>query len=147
MVPLEFTASLAFHGQSIDASPEGASHISFAFYLSDRDDITPLSINGGSPLVLATSDNTELDDVSEEVLSGNLTDGGVYASSGITRVEIDADLCATEDRFICIKYVVVADLEPPFRDEDVTNDFQCVDVSSYMACHDGMFIASIFEPQ
>ena len=94
-------------------------------------------MNRGEPLLLGSLGDMKLTTATHANLSTALEDGSDMPVIGTSSIEVTSDLCATADRWFCVKYVVISSLVPPFRDVTTANDWACEDVSHLMACNDG----------
>lgn len=132
-VPIAFTASLAFSGRLLYTNKP---FVSFQFFLSDKDDITPTDAFVGSQI--DNEAKTVLSTATIADLSEDFTDGSSFTVTGTTEITIPSDVC-TDARFVCLKVHVptAADMVPPYRELDTSNDWQCVDVSAFLECTDG----------
>ena len=137
---LTFSATLAFDGAKL--AGDSKLQVSFEFFLSDRNDVTPSALNGRTPLRVADVTRTHLSDATREELSGDLVDEAEYNVSGMTEVYVPSDSCATSDRFLCVHYMMLRTATVAFRDSDSSNDFQCADISSKLKCTNGKRVIS-----
>ena len=135
VTPVSFSLQLTVNGRPLVSDGMG-SFIGFDFYLSDQDDITPTAINSATEFLVSWS--VEVDEATETVFNGHLLNGETYGAVGVAEVLIPGDACADTSRFLCAKYSIIRDMQPPMRELDDTNDFACSDVSSVLGCHSSM---------
>ena len=105
-----------------------------------KNNIVPSSINGGAEMLLGSRMASEPLTSTASELARDLQDNSDVLVQGTSMVRISTELCATADRFLCVRYVTVSDLTPPFRDNDGTNDWACADVAHYLTCNDGLYL-------
>ena len=134
-VPMSFTATLVFSGARLSGTSQLLTN--FEFYLSDQKDLTPATLNNKAPLLITDVSKTQLSEATRSALSGDLTDEKAYPVSGQTEVYVAAASCASTSRFLCVRYKMLVDTVPAFRDGQPSNDFQCTDISALLKCTDG----------
>lgn len=134
-IPMTFATAMVFDGANL--AGRSTLLVSFEFFLSDKADITPETLNSQSPLKIADVTKTQLSDATKQALSGDLVDKAEYVVSGMTEVHVSSDACAESSRYMCVRYKMLLETTPPFRDVDSSNDFQCTDISSLLKCTNG----------
>ena len=139
-----FTATLAFSGARLSGTSQLLTN--FEFYLSDQKDLTPDTLNNQSPLLITDMTKTQLSAATRAALSGDLTDKMEYAVAGEMEVYVAAASCATSSRFLCVRYKMLVETVPAFRDGVASNDFQCTDISALLKCTDGKVFFSLSKP-
>ena len=138
---MSFTATLVFSGARLSGTSQLLTN--FEFYLSDQNDLIPVTLNNKAPLLITDVSKTQLSEVTRTALSGDLTDQMEYEVTGQTVVSVAAASCATTSRFLCVHYKMLVETVPAFRDGDASNDFQCTDISTLLKCTDGKDLFSL----
>ena len=140
LTPVTFSLTLNFVGRTLSSDGQG-SYVGFEFYLSDQDGIVPTAINGGAESKVSGA--MTFDSATETVFDADLNNEQTVSVAGEVEIEIPGVDCADASRFLCAKYVIVRDLQPPFRESNTADDFACTDVSSILGCHSSRYSSNM----
>ena len=127
-VPINFTVWLSFAGRDVPANSDNSSHVGVEFYLSSH-------AMYQDEILTAVRDNPL-----DAPLQQALYPGWAGEVRGQSSVHISSAQCAGT-LYLCVKYVFLTDLTPPFRELTATrdNDKLCVNITEMLACHDGKY--------
>ncbi|KAK2171735.1 hypothetical protein NP493_1031g00029 [Ridgeia piscesae] len=131
MIQLDISYRLS--GQPLGASDTPT--LGFTVLLSDRDNPQPsVSFNRGQEMVLAPPQTVSWQQASLGVLRGWQYQGESTVV-GVIPLLITSQLCSTvpQSRYMCVRYTLTI----PSTDSDMSNDHQCVDISSQLDCSAG----------
>ena len=66
-----------------------------------------------------------------------LLSGESLSLQGINVLYINDSECVMTATYLCAGYYAISPYNPPIRDENTTNDFQCVDILGKIDCVKG----------
>ncbi|CAD5125803.1 DgyrCDS14009 [Dimorphilus gyrociliatus] len=129
--PLSFSLTMGFTGRTVESDSETL--VSFEAYLSDRNDIIPTS---GYKQLIGESKGLTYTQSTTTTLTSQITHGDSNSIGGDIRIMIPSANCSTSSRFVCLKYKITRQLNPPFDDSNSGNDATCKSLGEHLQCDD-----------